>query len=174
MRTSSVLRRFLIPRVVGRLLYFVRFRALISPRAEVQYSSQADWGRGCVVSSFTKIKIDGPFRMGRKVQIAAGCFISVSPAGLTIGDDVLVGPNCTIVTDSYAYDRLDVPLREQGLVSKGVTIGRNVWIGANSVVLDGARIGDNAIIASGSVVSGALADNAIGLGNPVRVVFSRR
>jgi acetyltransferase-like isoleucine patch superfamily enzyme len=73
--------------------------------------------------------------------------------GLTIGDDVLISPNCTVLATSYVFDRLDVPLSEQGTTSKGVCIGHLVWIGSNSVVLDGADIGDNVIVAAGSVVT---------------------
>ncbi len=173
-RAGRLLRRFAIPRFAVRLVYFCRFRALVSPRAEVEWSPGARWDRGCVVSSFTKIKINGPFRMGRRVHIASGCFIEVSHGGLTIGDDVLVGPNCAILTSKYVYDRLDVPLHIQGHTSDGVVIGRNVWIGANAVVLDGTQVGDNTIVAAGAVVSGRIPPNAIVQGNPARVIFTRR
>jgi len=173
-QVGRVLRRFAIPGFAVRLVYFWRFRALVSPRAEVEWSPGARWDRDCVVSSFTKIKINGSFHMGRRVHIASGCFIEVSPGGLVIGDDVLVGPNCSILTSKYVYDRLDVPLHLQGHTSEGVVIGRNVWIGANAVVLDGARIGDNTIVAAGAVVSGAIPTNSIVQGNPARVIFTRR
>ena len=54
---------------------------------------------------------------------------------------MLIGPNCAIFTGTYVFDRLDVPLQEQGTVSKGVRIGHRVWVGSNSVVLDGAELG---------------------------------
>jgi len=174
MQRRRVLVRFLLPAFVVRLVYFWRFRALISPRAEVVYSPQASWGRGCVFSSFTKVKIDGPFIMGARVQIATGCFIAVEAGGLQLGDDVLVGPNCAILTSNYAYREVDVPLPEQGYTTRGVRIGKNVWLGANSVVLDGAEIGDNVIVAAGSVVSGTVPRNAIVQGNPAAVIFTRR
>jgi acetyltransferase-like isoleucine patch superfamily enzyme len=173
-RVGRLLRRFAVPGFVVRLIYFWRFRALVSPRAEVEWAPGVDWGRGCVVSSFTKIKINGPFRLGRRVHIASGCFIEVSAGGLTVGDDVLVGPNCSILTSKYVYDRVDLPLHLQGHTSDGVVIGRNVWIGANAVVLDGARLGDGTIVAAGSVVSGQIPPGSIVQGNPARVIFTRR
>ncbi|MGH7517758.1 MAG: acyltransferase [Gemmatimonadales bacterium] len=173
-QAGRLLRRFAIPGFVVRLVYFWRFRALVSSRAEVEWSPGARWDRDCVVSSFTKIKINGAFRMGRRVHIASGCFIEVSPGGLAIGDDVLVGPNCSILTSKYVYDRLDLPLHLQGHTSDGVVIGRNVWIGANAVVLDGARVGDNTIVAAGAVVSGQIPPNSIVQGDPARVIFTRR
>lgn len=173
-RAGRLLRRFAIPGFATRLVYFWRFRALISPRAEVELAPGAVWGRGCVVSSFTKIKINGPFRMGTRVHIATGCFIEVSDGGLIIGDDVLIGPNCSILTSKYVYDRADVPLHLQGNTSSGVVIGRNVWIGANAVVLDGAELGDNSIVAAGAIVSGRIPPNSIVQGDPARVIFTRR
>jgi len=174
MQLRRVLPRFLIPGFAVRLLYFWRFGALISPRAEIEYSRQARWGRRCVVSSFTKIKINGPFTAGEGVEIATGCFISVDAGGLVLGNHVLVGPNCAILTSNYSYRELDIPLPAQGSVSKGVSIGNNVWLGANSVVLDGTEIGDNVIVSAGSIVSGIVPRNAVIQGNPAAVIFTRR
>jgi acetyltransferase-like isoleucine patch superfamily enzyme len=166
--------RVLMPQFVAQVFYFWKHRALVSGKAEVEIADSTDWGRGCVISAFTKVKITGPFRMGRRVQISTSCFIGVGSGGLTVGDDVLVGPNCTIVTSSYRFDRLDLPLQDQGSTAKGVRIGHRVWIGANSAVLDGAVIGDNVIVSAGSVVSGTIKPNSVVLGNPAKVIFTRR
>ena len=170
----KLVRRALTPMVVVRLYYLWKHQAAISGKAEVDLASTTSWGKGCVISAFTKIKISGPFVMGRRVQIATGCFVGAGRGGLTIGDDVLISPNCTIVTGNYRFDRLDVPLQEQGTEGKGVRIGHRVWLGSNSVVLDGADIGDNVIVSAGSVVSGRVAPNTILQGNPARVIFTRR
>lgn len=170
----TLVRRALIPGFVVRLYYFYRHRAIVSGRAEVDLSRATEWGRGCVISSFAKIKISGSFKMGEGVQIGTGCFIAAGSGGLEIGDHALISPNCTILTVNYRYDRLDLPLPEQGVTSKGVRIGRNVWLGANSVVLDGSHIEDNAIVAAGSVVGGRILANTIVQGNPAKVIFTRR
>lgn len=170
----KVLRRALWPQIVVRLYYLWKHRAYVSGKAEVELASSTEWGAGCVIAAFTKVKISGRFVMGRRVQIATGCFIGAGGAGLSIGDDVLISPNCTILTGNYKFDRLDLPLPEQGTVSKGVHIGDRVWIGANSVVLDGADIGENVIVSAGSVVSGRINPNSIVLGNPAKVIFTRR
>jgi acetyltransferase-like isoleucine patch superfamily enzyme len=87
---------------------------------------------------------------------------------------VLISPNCTILTTNYMFDRLDVPVQEQGIMSKGVRIGNRVWLGSNCVVLDGAEIGDNVIVSAGSIVSGQIPPNSIVQGNPAKVIFTRR
>jgi acetyltransferase-like isoleucine patch superfamily enzyme len=166
-----LVRRALTPMVVVQLYYLWRHGAFVSRKAEVDLACSTSWGRGCVISAFAKIKIGGPFVMGRGVQIATGCFIDVGRTGLTMGDDVLISPNCTIIAISYRFDRLDVPLREQGTVSKGIRIGHRVWLGSNSVVLDGADIGDNVIVSAGAVVSGTVAPNSTIQGNPPKVIF---
>lgn len=166
--------RAMTPMFIVRLYYFVKHRAVISGKAEVDLASSTDWAPGCVISAFTKIKITGRFTMGPRVQIATGCFIGAGRGGLVIGDDVLIGPNCTILTSNYAFDRLDLPLQEQGTISKGVRLGHRVWLGSNSVVLDGTEIGDNVIVSAGSVVSGRIAPNTIIQGHPAKVVFTRR
>jgi len=173
-RRWRVVRRMLMPQFVSRLYYLWKHRAFVSGRAEVELSDSTEWQPGCVIGAFTKVKITGRFVMGRQVQIGTNCFIAAGSGGLVIGDDVLVSPNCTILTGNYRFDRLDVPLPQQGTVSKGVRIGQRVWIGANSVVLDGADIGDNVIVSAGSVVSGTIKANSIVLGNPAKVIFTRR
>jgi acetyltransferase-like isoleucine patch superfamily enzyme len=173
-KLSKLVRRALTPMVLVRLYYFAKHRAVISSKAEVDLADSTTWGKGCVISAFTKVKINGPFIMGQRCQISTGCFIGAGKAGLTLGDDVLVSPNCTILTGSYQFDQLDLSLQEQGSVSKPVRIGHRAWIGANSVVLAGSEIGDNVIVSAGSVVSGRVAPNSVVLGNPAKVIFTRR
>lgn len=173
-KTWKLARRALTPMVVVRLYYFLKHRAVISSKAEVDLADSTSWGKGCVISAFTKVKIAGPFTMGRRCQISTGCFLGAGEAGLTLGDDVLISPNCAILTGTYLFDRLDVPLQDQGSVSKATRIGHRVWIGSNSVVLSGSEIGDNVIVSAGSVVSGRVPPNTIVLGNPAKVIFTRR
>jgi virginiamycin A acetyltransferase len=163
-----------MPQFVAQLYYLWKHRAFVSGKAEVEIAAGTQWGRGCVIGAFTKVKVAGPFRMGERVQIATNCFIASGAGGLEIGNDVLISPNCTIITANYKFDRLDLPLQAQGTTSKGVRIGHRVWIGANSVVLDGSDIGENVIVSAGSVVTGTIKPNSVVLGNPAKVIFTRR
>jgi acetyltransferase-like isoleucine patch superfamily enzyme len=175
MRPAKLAQRFLLPSFVISLIYALRFRALVSPRAEVELSPLLKLGKGTTISSFTKVKAtDGPMTIGARVSIGTGCFLHAGSAGVSIGDDSLISPNVSIVGSNYRYDRLDVPIQEQGENSKGITIGNDVWIGVGCAILDGARIGDRAIIAPNSVVSGKISDNSIAAGNPAKPIFTRR
>lgn len=175
MKTSELIRRFLLPASVVSLVGYVRFRCMISPRAEVELNPQVRIGRGTQISSFVKIKAsNGPLVIGERVTIATGVFIDAHTGGLQIGDDSMIGPNCVLVGVNYRYDRLDLPVQQQPKTSKGITLGKDVWLGANSVVLDGAVIGDHTIVGPGSVVSGPLPEKVIASGAPAKVVFRRR
>lgn len=175
MKLSTFGRRFLLPRFVLSLYFALRYRAVVSPRAEVEWSAHLEFGAGSFVSSFAKVKAtSGPVRIGSHVHIAAGSFVSAGTAGLEIGDDCLIGPSVAITGSNYRYGRVDLPIRLQGKSSKGIMIGRNVWIGSNASVLDGARIGDGAIITPNTTVSGCIPENAIVQGNPGKVIFIRR
>ncbi|MEL6447919.1 MAG: acyltransferase [Pseudomonadota bacterium] len=127
------------------------------------------------MSSFTKIKAThGEVRLGARTSIATGCFISAGENGTLIGSDCLIGPNTTIVSGAWRFSRLDETFESQGQSSKGTVIGDNVFVGAGSAILDGARIGSGVMIGANSVVSGTVPDNAIVQGNPAKVVFVRR
>jgi acetyltransferase-like isoleucine patch superfamily enzyme len=169
------LQRFLLPSFVISLIYGFRFGALISPRAEVELSPLLKLGKGTRISSFTKIKAtDGPLTIGARVSIGSGCFIHAGGGGGTIGDDSLISPNVSIVGTNYRYDRLDLPIQQQGEASKGITIGNDVWIGVGCAILDAAVIGDHVIVTPNALVSGRVAENAIVAGNPAKPIFTRR
>jgi acetyltransferase-like isoleucine patch superfamily enzyme len=175
MDVGAVVRRFLVPRIVSTGYAAAKFRCVISPRAEVELSKYLFIGQGSVISSFTKVKASGgPLRIGRDVAISTNCFISTGEGGLEIGDKTMVGPNVAIVASTYTYADLDVPIADQAIGSKGIRIGDNVWIGAGSCILDGARIGSGTIINANSVVSGTIPPNRVVTGNPAKVVFERR
>lgn len=132
-------------------------------------------GKGSQIGSFTKIKATaGKVDIGKRVDIATGCFLGGMPGGLVIGDDCLIGPNCTLLSSNYNYTLTDQTFREQGHTSKGTRIGDNVFIGSGSVIADGSNIAHGTVIAPNSVVSGKIPANSIVQGNPAKVIFIRR
>jgi acetyltransferase-like isoleucine patch superfamily enzyme len=156
------------------LIGFVRWRARISLRAEVELSPNLHLGEGTTISSFTKIKTtDGVMRTGRECGFATGCFVTPGSAGIELGDHVVCGPNVAIIGSNYRYASLDLPFDQQGTSSLGVRIGNNVWIGANSTILDGSVIGDNTIVVANSLVNRRFPPNVIVQGNPAKVVLRR-
>lgn len=175
MEAGKIMRRFLVPRWLVTLYYFAKFRCLVSPRAEVEFSPLLTIGARSRIGSFTKIKAsDGPMHIGNYVQISTNCEINSGKGGLRIGDDCMLGACVSVIGNNYSYDRLDIPLRLQGKTSKGIQIANDVWIGSGSRILDGAVIGANVIITPNSVVSGRIPDKVIASGNPAKAIFRRR
>jgi len=173
-KTRLVLRRFLTPSFVASAYGYFKLGAMISPRAEVEISPFLQLGRGTRVSSFTKIKVtDGPLVTGERCGFGTCCFLDSGSAGIRMGDDVLCGPSVSIIATNYQYANASRRFEEQGHSSKGIVIGRNVWIGANSVVLDGSVIGDNSIVVANSLVNRRFPPNVIIQGNPAKVIFTR-
>ncbi len=89
-------------------------------------------------------------------------------AKVTFGDNVFIAPNCVFSTAGHA---IDSEQRGNGLeIALPITVGNNVWIGANVTVLPGVTIGDNTIIGAGSVVTKDVPSNVIAVGNPCKVM----
>lgn len=89
-------------------------------------------------------------------------------AKVTIGNNVFVGPNVSMCTVIHA---LDAEQRNSGIMKAlPITIGDNVWIAANVVILPGVTIGDRAVIGAGSVVTKSIPSGMLAVGNPCRPV----
>lgn len=91
-------------------------------------------------------------------------------AKVTIGSRVLFGPNVTISTAGHPiHPEARNPIYDY-CFGIGITIGDDVWIGANVVVLPGVHIGNNVVIGAGSVVTKDIPDDVIAVGNPCKVL----
>lgn len=94
---------------------------------------------------------------------------------IRIGRDVMIGPDVIIFTSNHRFDRLDIPMREQGYQpARPVIIEDDVWIGARVIILPGVTIGRGAVLAAGAVVTRDVPAFAIVGGNPARMLKSRR
>ncbi|MBP1040549.1 sugar O-acetyltransferase [Vagococcus sp. BWB3-3] len=110
---------------------------------------------------------------GRNISLGENFYanfdcILLDGAQITIGDNVLFGPRAGIFTSNHAIDPVE---RVKGACyAKPVTIGDNVWFGANVTVNQGVTIGDNTVIGSGSVVTKDLPANVVAAGVPCKVI----
>ncbi len=105
--------------------------------------------------------------VGKNVVINFNCNF-VDDGEIFIGDDTMIGPNCSIVTATHP---ISSRLRKaQMQFNKPVHIGKNVWFGANVTVLPGVTIGDNSIVGAGSIVTKDIEPNCIVVGNPAKIL----
>lgn len=93
--------------------------------------------------------------------------------GVKIGSYTHIAASCTLISSNQNFSFKNIPIQYQGESREGIKIGDNVWIGANSVILDGVNIGDGSIIGAGSIVTKSIPENCIAYGNPAKVIKKR-
>ncbi len=104
-------------------------------------------------------------KIGKNVFINFNCTF-LDMGGITIEDDVLIGPNVSLLTEGHPVS----PEERHSLIPKSIHIRKNAWIGAGATILQGVTIGENAIIAAGAVVSKDVPGNTIVGGIPAKII----
>lgn len=115
-------------------------------------------GRGC--------------RFGDYSSVGAYSYIGAA-GGVWIGCNVIMGQRVSFHAENHNCDRLDIPIREQGVNRKGITVEDDCWVGAGVIFLDGAYIEKGCVIGAGAVVRGRIPANSIAAGVPARVIKFR-
>jgi maltose O-acetyltransferase len=150
--------------------WMARYNATLTMPAEERHALLVERfgavGPGCVIRP--------PFHCdyGFNISLGAGVFLNfnciiLDVAAVTIGDKTQIGPGVQILTADHPRDGAE---RESGLeFGRPITIGRNVWIGGGALILPGVRIGNDAIIGAGSVVTRDVPAGATAIGNPARL-----
>ncbi len=107
----------------------------------------------------------GHIRLGKNVFINHGCsFLDLG--GITIEDEVLIGPRVNLVTEDHPVD----PATRKTLILKRIVIKRNAWIAANATILPGVTVGENSVVAAGAVVREDVPPNTVVAGVPARII----
>jgi serine acetyltransferase len=108
-------------------------------------------------------------RIGDRCVIGRGSHI-VAHHSIQIGDDVFTGPYVYVTDQNHGYADPEIPIGRQLPRNTAVSIGSGTWVGAGAIVLPGACIGRNVVVAAGSVVRGVIPDRCVVAGVPARVV----
>ncbi len=137
-------------------------------------------GNNVSVHKFTIIDCTGVLRnlgeglvIGDNVGISQNCFIQVR-GKVSIGNHVLFGPGVTVISENHIFKDPETPISMQGEERNGVIIENGAWIGAKAVILDGVTIGENSIVAAGSIVNKDVPAFAIVAGVPAKVIKYRK
>jgi len=107
-------------------------------------------------------------RVGHNVFVNQNCTF-YDLGGLDIADDVMIGPNVSIITTGHS---LEPTQRRTVTIGKPIVIERNVWIAAGATIIGGVTIGENSVVAAGSVVTKDVPPNTLVGGNPARIIRS--
>jgi len=188
-----VLRKFLYPRIIGSVGSDVAFGLNVTVRHphRIAIGNHVAIDDGCLIdakgSNNRGIEIgDGVF-VGRNsilsckngditledgVNIGFNCEV-FSGSSVTIGRNSLLAGYCYVIGGGHEFENVDRPVQEQKGISKGVTIGEYVWLGAGTMVLDGVRIGSQTVVGAGSVVTSDLPPRSVVAGTPARVLRPR-
>jgi len=133
--------------VIGSGVFVGRHTILSCKNGEIVLEDEANIGFNCEIFSASRV------RVGRRVLLAAYTYL--------VGGD-------------HMYDRVDTPVLHQGRTSRGVDVDDNAWLGAHVVVADGCRVGRDAIVGAGAVVTTDIPDFHIAAGVPARIIRDRR
>jgi acetyltransferase-like isoleucine patch superfamily enzyme len=150
--SANTKRAMAITPAINRLTFAdaVEIRALFSELT----GRKVDDGFRLIPPFYTAYGLE--IRVGHRVFINQNCTL-YDFAEISIGDDVMIGPNVSIITC---------------LVGKPITIGANVWIAAGATIIGGVTVGENSVVAAGSVVTKHVPPNTLVGGNPARVIRS--
>jgi acetyltransferase-like isoleucine patch superfamily enzyme len=190
-----LLRKLLYPRLLGSV-----GRGVVFGRGVVlRHPHKIHIGDGTVVDDNCVLDAKGTgnrgIRLGSNVILARNTILSCKDGDITIGDHTNIAINCLVHAEStvevgagvlvasYCYligggshdfDRVDVPIIQQDSVPpRGIVLEDGAWLGARVTVLDGVRVGRNAVVGAGAVVTADVAPYGIAVGMPARVVRMR-
>ncbi|MFC0626334.1 DapH/DapD/GlmU-related protein [Kribbella deserti] len=105
-------------------------------------------------------------RVGRNFFANQGCRFN-DFGGIEIGDDVMLGPSVSLISSGHPVSPAE---RRSGITAAPIRIGRNVWIGASAIILQGVTVGDDAVVAAGAVVTRDVPPATLVGGSPARVI----
>jgi acetyltransferase-like isoleucine patch superfamily enzyme len=177
-------------------------KVLIGRGVRLAYSSRLHAGRDLIIEDGAEVNClaRDSIKLGNRVTI--GKYATIRPAnlyggaigaGLVVGDhsnigpyayigcsgpiqigsNVMISPRVSIYAENHVIAGVDIPMKEQGVTQKGVVIEDDCWIAANSVILDGVRIGRGSVVAAGAVVSRDVPPYTVVAGVPAKVIKNR-
>lgn len=136
-------------------------------RGVVEVADACEVNQGVELNPF-----GGSIRIARRVWL--GPYVVIyGHGGVEIGEQTLVSMHCTILSSNHGVPPIGKLIRDTSDELRPTKIGRDVWVGANAVILGGVTIGDGAVIAAGAVVSRDVEAGAVVAGVPARRINSR-
>jgi acetyltransferase-like isoleucine patch superfamily enzyme len=149
--------------MVDRILSYI-YRKLHTAETRRLQRQMGHVGSNVVIDPRTFVWSAENVRIGNDVQINGYTFV-YGRGGVEIGDGVMIGANCVISSVSHP-----VAIADRSMMTESkVRLGARVWLGAGVVVLPGVEVGENSVVAAGSVVTKSLPANIVAAGVPAEV-----
>ncbi len=147
----------------------------LGPRLELEIGrkGQVDFGRFVWIGHGTKIRChEGVVEIGAKTVMGQECTISAYKR-VRIGEQCVIADRAMFIDFDHGVVEVERPIRQQGIYTREVEVGSNVWIGYGACILRGVSVGDNSIVGTNSVVTKDVPANAVVAGVPARIVRMR-
>jgi acetyltransferase-like isoleucine patch superfamily enzyme len=145
----------------------------VAPEARIFAEPNRPVRLGDRVAIAAEVFLHGPITLGHDVSINARVSMDGGRAGIEVGDGTRIATGVTVFAFDHGLDA-GSDIRTQPVRSRGIVIGRDVWIGANAGITDGVRIGDHAVVGMGAIVTRDVPEWAIVGGAPAKVIGDRR
>jgi acetyltransferase-like isoleucine patch superfamily enzyme len=173
---------------------FIGYNVTIYNSRNIVFGKSVTIDKNCVIDGYSSEKIEigncvkiGAYstlsstshmsKYGKGLKIgnnsAVGQFTEFGAAGgIEIGNDVIMGSYISFHSENHNFENHNLLIREQGVTSKGIKLGNNIWVGAKVTFLDGCQVGDNSVVAAGAVVNDIYPANTVIGGIPARILKS--
>lgn len=173
-------------------------KIFVGKNTKILNSKNFEFGHGCTLDKYVTLDCYAKEKVifGNSVKIGAYSTVSVtshlskygkglsigdnssigeysyfgSSGGICIGNDVIMGQYISFHSENHNYKDKDKLIREQGVVSEGIIIGNNIWVGAKVTFLDGCVVDNNSVVAAGSVVKDKFPPDVIIGGVPAKIL----
>ena len=184
------------PRLKRFLDWMIMNQRDARPRWYIRLLAPLYQHRGQGSKIYWSVRMDTPpyrrFWLGRKSVVESYCCINNAVGDVTIGDHTRIGIHCTVIGPvcigsnvnlaqgitvtalNHNFEDTTKRIDEQGISTKPVVIGDDVWIGANAVILPGVTIGQHVVVAAGAVVTKDVPDNCVVGGVPAKEIKKLR
>ena len=181
-----------------RGLILVRRKIFLGNSVKIYNKNNFKFGKGCTIEKQTTLDCYAIEKVvfGNTVKIGAFSTISTTShlskygiglsignfsaigeysyfgcaGGVVIGNDVIMGQYISFHSEDHNFFKKSKLIREQGVTSKGIVIGNNIWVGSEVTFLDGCIINDNSVVAAGAVVKDKFPPNVIIGGVPAKII----
>ncbi len=133
-----------------------------------------DFGKGSEFRPYAYANCTFNISIGKNVIIRPNTMLfadETQNGKIIIEDDVSIGAGVHFYVNNHAFDRIDIPIKDQGYYeSKPIRVCYGAWIGACCVILPGVTIGRNAVVGAGSIVTKDIEPYTVAVGNPAQKV----
>lgn len=132
---------------------------------------------GVSIGSYCKLEVSSSIRRaGNSIilrrNVGIGDFCQVGGfGGVEIGQDTIIGSYVSFHPLNHDFSGcMDKPIREKGVIGRGINIGQGCWIGAKATILDGVQLGGGSVVAAGAIVTRSFPENSLVAGVPAKLI----